>query len=118
MVDTWCVGDDDGWAVPSLSLADSLEALVVVSTHSNLCNIYVAVSCSNHTEILLADALTLGSELSDSAERSSLRGLTTGVRVNLSIEHEDVDVLTRSNHVVETAVTDVVRCTVTTDDPL
>ena len=80
--------------------------------------IYITVSGSDHTQILLADALTLSSELSDSTERSSLRSLTTGVRVNLSIEHEDVHVLTRSNYVVETTVTDVVRGTVTTDDPL
>ena len=104
--------------MPCLSLADSLEGLCVVSAHSNLSYIYITVSGSNHTEILLADALTLSSELSDSTKRSSLRSLTTGVRVNLSIEHEDVHVLTRSNHVVETAVTDIVRSTVTTDDPL
>ena len=56
-------------------------------------------------------------QLSDGTERSSLGGLTTSVRVNLSIEHEDVDVLTRSNHVVETAVTDVARgkCRETTE---
>ena len=63
------------------------------------------------------DAL-LVKELSDSTERSSLRSLTAGVGVNLSIEHEDIHVLTRSNHVVETTVTDVVRSTVATDDPL
>ena len=71
-----------------------------------------------HTEILLADALTLSSEMNDSIKRRSLRSLTTSVRVNLTIEHEDVHVLTRSNHVVETAVTNIVRSTVTTDDPL
>ena len=118
VVDTWSVSDDDRRSVPSLSLADSLESLCVVSTHSNLSYVYITVSGSNHTQILLADALTLSSELSNSTKRSSLRGLTTGVRVNLSIEHENVNVLTRSNHVVETAVTDIVRSTVTTDDPL
>jgi len=104
--------------VPSLGLADSLQGLCVVGAHSDLSYVYITVGGSNHTQILLADALTLSSELSDSAERSSLRGLTTGVRVNLSIEHEDVNVLAAGNHVVETAVTDVVRGTVTTDNPL
>ena len=118
MVDTGCIGDDDGRSVPSLSLADSLQGLSVVSTHSNLSYIYITVSGSDHTEILLADALALSSELSDSTKRSSLRSLTTGVRVNLSIEHEDVNVLTISNHVVETKLTDIVRSTVATDDPL
>ena len=103
--------------MPSLGLADSLQGLSVVSTHSNLSYIYITVGSSDHTEILLADALTLGSELSDSAERRSLRGLTTGVRVNLSIEHEDIYIFTRSDDVVETTVTDVVRgrCRETTE---
>ena len=90
--------------MPSLGLADSLQGLSVVSTHGNLSDIDVAVGGGNHTEILLADALTLGSELSDSTERGSLRGLATSVRVNLCIEHEDVDVLTRSEKGIETKV--------------
>ena len=80
VVDTGSVGDDDRRSVPSLGLADSLQGLSVVSTHGNLSDIDVAVGGSDHTEVLLADALTLGSELSDSAERCSLRGLTTGDR--------------------------------------
>ena len=90
----------------------------MVSTHSDLSDIDVAVGGGNHAEVLLADALTLGSKLSNSTERCSLRGLATGVGVNLSIEHEDVDVLTAGDDVVETAVADVVRGTVATDDPL
>ena len=53
----------------------------MVCAHSNLCYVYITISGSNHTQILLADALTLSSELSDSTKRSSLRSLTTGVRV-------------------------------------
>src|SRR5574344_757553 len=102
----------------SLSLAECLEALCIVSTHSNLSYINVTVCSSNHAKVLLLDALTLSSELSDSSERSSLRSLTTSVRVNLSINYEDVEVLTRSENVVETTVTDIVRSTVTTDNPL
>ena len=48
-------------------------------------------------------------QLSDGTERSSLGGLTTSVRVNLSIEHEDVYIFAAGDDVVETAVTDVVR---------
>jgi len=56
-------------------------------------------------------------ELSDSTKRCSLRGLTTCVRINLSIEHEDIYIFTRSDDVVETAVADVVRgrCRETTE---
>ena len=44
--------------------------------------------------------------------------LTTGVGVNLSIEHEDVDIFARSDDVVETAVADVVGGTVAANNPL
>ena len=111
-------GDDNRGTVPSLSLADSLEGLSVVGAHSNLSDINITVGGGNHAEVLLADALTLSSELSDSTERSSLGSLTTGVGVHLSIEHEDVHIFAGSDDVVETAVTDVVGSTVATDDPL
>ena len=60
--DTGSVGNDDAGSVPSLGLTDSLQGLSVVSTHSNLSDIDVAVSGSDHTQILLANALTLSSE--------------------------------------------------------
>ena len=118
VVDTGSVGDDDAGTVPSLSFADSLEGLSVVCTHCNLSDIDVAVGGGNHAEVLLADTLTLGSELSDSTERRSLGSLATGVGVNLRVEHEDVHIFACSDDVVETAVTDVIGSTVTTDDPL
>jgi pyruvate/2-oxoacid:ferredoxin oxidoreductase beta subunit len=33
-------------------------------------------------------------------------------------EYQDVNILTRSQYVVETTVTDIIRSTITTDDPL
>ena len=118
VVDTRSVGDDERRSGISLCLADSLQTLSVIGAHSHLSYINIAIGCSNHTEVLLADALTLSSKLSDSAQRSSLRRLATGVRVNLGVEHEQVHILARSNHVVETTIADVVGGTVTTDDPL
>ena len=44
--------------------------------------------------------------------------MTAGVRVDLGVEHEDVDVFAAGQYVVETAVADVVGGTVTTDNPL
>src|SRR5262249_23199094 len=43
--------------------------------------------------------------------------LATGVRVNLSVHHEDVHVAAAGKHVVQAAVTDVISPAVTTDDP-
>ena len=118
VVDTGRICYDQRRSVVCLCLADSLEGLGVVGTHRNLCAIYVAVCRSNQAEVFLADALACGGKLGDSAERGRLGCLTAGVRVNFGVEHDDVDVLARSEHVVETAETDVVCCAVTGDDTL
>ena len=118
MVDTWSIGDDERWTWVCFSLADSLEGLCLVGTHGDLGNIYVTVSRCHQTEILLTDTLALCSKLCNGTEWSRFRALTACIRVNLSIEYEDIYIFARSDNVVETAVTDVVRSTITTDNPL
>ena len=81
-------------------------------------NVYVTVSSSHQTEVFLAYTLTGSGKLGDSAYRGSLGRLTACVGVNLSIQYEDVDILTACDYMVETTVTDVVRGTVATDNPL
>ena len=44
--------------------------------------------------------------------------MSARVRVNLGVENKDVYVFARCDNVVQTAVTDVVRGTVATDNPL
>ena len=90
----------------------------MVGTHCHLCHINVAISGGNQTEVFLANALTRSSKLSHSTSWGRLRRLTTSVRVNFCVEHQEVYVFARCNDVVETAITDVVSSTVTTDDPL
>ena len=96
----------------------AVEVVVSARLMGTLSYVDVTVCSLHQTEILFADTLTLSSELCDSTEWSRLRRLTTSVRVNLSIEYQDVNILTRSQYVVETTVTDIIRSTVTTDDPL
>ena len=118
VVDTRSVSNDDRRAVPCLGLADGLQALCVVGAHGDLCHIHISVGGGDHAQVFLADALALGGKLCDGAERCGLRCLAAGVGVHLGVEHKDVDVLTRCDDVVETAVADVVGCAVATDDPL
>ena len=118
VVDTWSVGNDDTWSVPSLCLANGLQSLCMISAHCNLSHIDVTVSSGNHAEIFLADALALSRELCNRAKRRCLRSLTARVGINLCVEHKDIHILTGSNHMVKTTVADVVACTVATDNPL
>ena len=50
--------DDERGAGISFCFADSFESLSIVSTHSDLCRIYIAVGSRNHTEVFFANALT------------------------------------------------------------
>ena len=118
MVDTRSVSNHKRRSGISLCLADSLQRLRLVSTHSDLCDIDISVSSSDHTKVFLAHALTHSSELRDSADRRCFGCLTTGVGIYLGIEHEDIHIFAGSNHMVETAVTDVVGSTVATYNPL
>ena len=102
----------------SFSFSHGFHELVLISTHSYLSYIDIAIGDSHHAEVLLLRAFAGSSELSDSCSRGSFRGLTASVGVNFGIEDEDVDVVVGSEDVVNTAVTDIVRSTVTTDDPL
>ena len=62
-----------------LGLLDDVEVLGLAGAHSHLRHIDVAVALGNHTEVFLADLLTAGGELGDSAGRDSLRALSAGV---------------------------------------
>ena len=56
-------------------------------------------------------------ELGRGADRRRLRLLPAGVRVDLGVEHEDVDLGAERQHVVEAAEADVVGPPVAADDP-
>ena len=62
-------------------------------------------------------ALPAAANLAAAPERRRLRLLAAGVRVDLGVEHEDVDVALAGQHVVEAAVADVVGPSVAADQP-
>ena len=117
VVDTGSIADDEGRSVVCLSLTECLECLVVVSTHSALCNVDIAVAHSDLSEVLLLDGLTGCRELCNGADRCCFGSLTAGIGVNFCVEYENVDVLTGSQHVIQTAEADIVCPAVTTEDP-
>ena len=77
----------------------------------------MAVHVREQAEILLADRLAGRGELRCRAERRRLRLLAAGVRIHLGVHDEDVHVAAVGQHVVESAVTDVVRPAVAADEP-
>ena len=118
VVDTRCIADNEGRSLVSFCFCECLDELVLVRSHGYLSNVYVTIAHSHHTEILLLNVLTTSSELSNSTLRCGLGSLSACVGVNLCIENENVNILTCSENVVKSAVTDIVSPSVTTDDPL
>ena len=118
MVDTRSVCNDQGRSRICLSLSDCLDGLVHISTHGDLCNVYIAIAHSDCSKVFLLNFFTACSELSNSTCRSSLGGLSACVGVNLSVEYHDVDILAACKYVVNTVESDIVSPSVTTEDPL
>ena len=111
------IADDEGGTMIGLSLLNGLEGLSGVSTHSHLSHIHIAVAHGDLRQALLLDFLTGSRELSDLADVGRLGGLSAGVGVHFSIEHEDVDVFAGSKNVIHAAEADVVGPAVAAEDP-
>ena len=111
------VGDHERRPGPGVGLEQGLGRLQVVGADGDLGHVDVAVGPGDGAEVLLAAGLAGGGELGHGASRRRLGRLTTSVRVHLRVEHEDVDVAPRRQHVVEAAEADVVGPPVAADDP-
>ena len=62
--------------------------------------------------------LPAAANFATAAGRRGLGGLSAGVGVHFGVHNEDVDVLAHGQHVIESAVTDVVSPAVAAEDPL
>ena len=104
-------------ARPGVGLEQRLDRLSVVGAHRDLGHVHVAVGASDGAEVLLARALAGRRELRDRAARRGLGGLAAGVRVDLGVEDQDVDVPAGAQDLVQAAEADVVGPAVAADDP-
>ncbi len=109
------IRDGPGYASAS---AIAFTALVEVSTHGDLCYIYITIAHSDRSQVFLLGLFTTSCELCYCTSRGSFGRLSTCVGVNLCIEYHDVDVFAGSKYVVNAAESDIVSPSVTTEDPL
>src|SRR5699024_639332 len=114
---TWSVADYQGRTRISFRLSQSLDGLVHVSAHRDLCYIDVAVGHCNLCQALLGNRLTSSSKLCYLTDLGSLGSLTAGVGVNLGVEYHDVDIFAGSQNVVQTAEADIVCPAVAAEYP-
>ena len=109
------IRDGPGYASAS---AIAFTRLVEVSTHGDLCYIYIAIAHCDASQIFLLHFFTTCCELCYCTGRSSLGSLSTCIGVNLGIEYHDVDIFAACQYMVNTAESDIVSPSVTTEDPL
>jgi hypothetical protein len=77
----------------------------------------IAVGHGDQAQVFLGHALTLGGELGNCRARGRFGGLSAGVGVNFGVQHQDFDVASGSQDVVEAAVANVISPAVAADDP-
>ena len=115
--DAVAVADQKGRPIVGLGFEEGLDGLHIVGAEGDAGHVDAAVAHGHQGQVLLGTGLAAEGELGDRAERSGLGHLAAGVGVNLGVEHQDVDVLTGSEHVIEAAVADIVGPTIAADGP-
>ena len=105
------------WTVVVLGLVEGLDRRGRIGAHRDVGDVHVLVLHLHETEVLLGLDLAGGGELGDRAGGRGLRSLTAGVGVHLGIHDENLDVAAGSEHVVQTAVADVVGPAVAAENP-
>src|SRR5690348_4892105 len=102
------VSDDQGRTGESFRFLKGQDGLAVLRTEGDTSHVHVFILHGHQREVLLRTALPIGGKSSDRAERRGLGGLPSRVRVNFCIKHEDADIITRSENVIEATVSDIV----------
>eukprot|EP00755_Sulcionema_specki_P003782 Sspe_Gene.3873::Locus_1292_Transcript_2_5_Confidence_0.333_Length_5747::g.3873::m.3873 len=82
------------------------------------CDVDVLVGHGHHPDVLLLRGLPSQGELRCCPHVGGLRCLSASVGVDLRVQHEHVEVLVRSEDVVQPSEPNVVRPPITTDKPL
>ena len=115
--DAVTVGDDQRWTIIGFGFEEGLEGLLVVEAHGDACHVDVAISHGDQAKVLLGQAFAAHGKFGNCRARRGLAGLSAGVGIDFGVEHQHVDVAAGSQHVIETAVADIVGPAVAAHDP-
>ena len=91
--------------------------LGVVRAHGYPCHVHITVANGLHGQIFFRRGLAGKSKFGYTTQRCCLGHLTAGIGVHFSIQHQQVHIPTRRQHMVQTTVTDIVRPAITTNNP-
>ncbi len=115
--DAVAVGQDQRRPAIRLRLAERPHRLGRIAAHRDLGDVDVAVRNGQHAQVLLARRFAGGGEFRHRRPRRRLGRLAARVRIDARVEHQDVDVAARGEHVIQSAEADVVGPAIAADDP-
>ena len=116
--DTGGIGDDQGRARIGGSFRERADRLAQIGAHGNLGHIYGAVGHGHGCQVLFGRLLAAGGKFGSGAQRGCLGSLAAGVGVDFRVQHQDIDILSAGQHMVQAAEADVVGPAVAAYDPL
>ena len=70
MIDTWSIGNNQGWSWISFSFLNGFEILTLVRANRNLGYINITIAHSHHTKVFLTNSFTRSCKFGNSAKRS------------------------------------------------
>ncbi|MPN31321.1 hypothetical protein SDC9_178795 [bioreactor metagenome] len=118
MVNTRCISNNQGWSGISLSLGNSFKGLIFISTHGDLCYIYIPIAHGDYAKIFLLGLFPAGRKLGNCRSRSGLRRLTAGIGIYFGIKHQNVYIFAGSQYMIQSAETNIIGPAVTAEYPL
>ena len=80
-------------------------------------HIDIAVGHRDEAQVLFAAGLAAGGEFRHRAARGGLGHLPAGVGIDFRVKHQHVDIASAGQHMIQSAVADVIGPAVAADDP-
>ena len=117
MRDAVTIGNDERRTGIRFRFQKSLQRLAIVGSHGNARHINGSIRHGQHPEVFLCALFATRREFGDRSTRRRFRHLSPRVRINLGIEHQDVNIAPRRKNVIQTAIADVISPTIAAHQP-
>src|SRR5579862_8342732 len=91
--------------------------MCVVASHGDAGDVNRSVADGLHRQVFFAGVFAAGGEFRHRSARCCLGHLATSIGIDFCVEHQDVDVHTRSQNVIESTGADVIGPSVATHQP-
>ena len=101
----------------SFRLQEGIQGLCILATVSHPGHVNIFIIHGQHRQIFLAGSFTSGGKLGDGPPRRGFGRLSTGVGVDFGIQHQQVDILTSGQNMIQASIADIVGPAITTDNP-